>query len=189
MAVAVTHEYLEGAKKWSRCDHWTLEDAAYLICGLLPRVFHLTPLEAKAQQSVDIQLAYIRNHATETLKVLNPNAPEKDYRVNPVEFMKWAYNHGVSFPQELKEAVEQGQNRKIERAPRQLRNDQRHREMSRAIASYIWSTSPTITIADMAKSKEIFKYGCEGTGYTQETIEDWIRSKHPNPRAGRPKKQ
>ncbi len=69
---------------------------------------------------------------------------------------------------------------------RNLRNDQRHKERSRAIAEMIWKSEPTITIVDMIQRDEIIEIACEGVIYTdKKTIPNWIKDLCPDRKPGR----
>ena len=66
-----------------------------------------------------------------------------------------------------------------------LRNNQRHKERSRAIAEFIWSNDKDITIADMIICDAVIKYGCEGKVYSEKIMRNWINDLAPNRDPGR----
>lgn len=120
---------------------------------------------------------------------------------DPAPFTKWAIKYMQPFPDELMQAVRETYPeefceavRDVEATPQKpetepkektLRNNQRHRERCRALASLIWSKEPNITIADMSLRDEIVTFGCEGTMYSEDTLRDWLKDLCPNRSPGR----
>jgi len=75
-----------------------------------------------------------------------------------------------------------------ERSPepeKPLRKSQRHMERCRAIAEYLWSKYPEATIADLIRSDDINKIGCEGRHYVDNTLREWIKNLCPDRTPGR----
>jgi hypothetical protein len=151
-------------------------------------VFGESPPEDE-ERMIKVFAEFLRNHAKSSLTVTNPTASEDKFRIDLIEFLRWAKNKEIDIDERMLKTIEQAQNRVVGAAVRELRTSQRHKEMCRGIASYLWSKSPDMTITAMAMSADIFKHGCEEKGYRQETIEGWIRDKCPNPSVGRPRKR
>jgi hypothetical protein len=68
-----------------------------------------------------------------------------------------------------------------------LRESQRHLERCRALAEWIWQSTPDMTISDMVRHDAINAIGCENRLYVDGTIRNWIKDLCPNPKPGRPK--
>ena len=181
------HIYEKAAELWANCDHWTLTDAFRLARDHPPFSFDNTPLDNHEQNFVNMWVEVAKNCAGKSLSTIIPSPLDTEHRVEPIEFLRWAYFHNFSIPEMLQSNVEQRHNRLVGKGDNQLRNNQRRREMCRGIASLLWETHPTMTIKKMAERPEIFTHGCEGHSYTQETVENWIRKQCPEPKVGRPK--
>ncbi|MBI4667466.1 MAG: hypothetical protein HY751_13775 [Nitrospinae bacterium] len=70
-----------------------------------------------------------------------------------------------------------------------LRNNQRHRERSRAIAQLLWKQNLKIKIEDMIHSDEINGIACEGKIYGPKTLRNWVNDLCPNRNPGRRPKE
>lgn len=64
-----------------------------------------------------------------------------------------------------------------------------HHERTRAIAEFLWSIEPELTIVEMARRSEITKFGCEGEEYDVRTVCRWLSSLKGYSRPGRPRKR
>lgn len=64
-----------------------------------------------------------------------------------------------------------------------------HHERSRAIAEFLWSMEPELTIEEMARRTEIIKFGCEGQEYDVRTVCRWLANLKEYRRPGRPRKK
>jgi hypothetical protein len=64
-----------------------------------------------------------------------------------------------------------------------------HHERSRAIAEFLWSIEPELTIVEMARRSEIIKFGCSGNEYDVRTICRWLANLKDNRMPGRPRKR
>ena len=67
------------------------------------------------------------------------------------------------------------------------RKSQMHRLEAECIAERLWAEDPTLTIAEVIRNPDINK-SYDGNKYVGKTLRRWVKSKCPNPRRGRPKK-
>ena len=71
-----------------------------------------------------------------------------------------------------------------------MRPEERHYERTRAVAAFLWSKNPNMTIADMIVQDEINGIACEGRPhiYHETTLRRWIKDLRPEGQpTGRPK--
>lgn len=183
------YTYGKACRTWSISDHWPLQDAVNLVLGLMPRLLQQDKHDTTAAHRQKVLYEIALNCVGESLPIINPKAPEDQYRVRPREFVKWAEKILGEVPGELKELLDKaGTHFGKKDAPREWNPKQRHRERCRSIAAMIWAENPELTKAQMAKRPEILEYGCEGRQYAQETVEEWIKIEKPNRQGGRPRK-
>ncbi len=64
-----------------------------------------------------------------------------------------------------------------------------HHERCRAIAEFLWSLEPELTIREMASRVEITQFGCEGHQYDVRTVCRWLSDLKGHRRPGRPRKR
>jgi hypothetical protein len=182
------YSYAQACKTWSVSDHWPLDDAVSLVLGLLPRIVQTGGTKPDIARRHKVLREIALNCTGESLPIINPKAPENQYRVRPREFVKWAEKI-IEVPQELKEIIDKaGTHFGKKDAPREWNPKQRHRERCCGIAAMIWARQPDLTKRQMANRAEILEYGCEGRQYTKETIENWIKAEKPSRQGGRPRK-
>lgn len=182
------YSYAQACKTWSISDHWPLDDAVNLVLGLLPRIVQTGCMKPEIARRHKILREIALNCTGESLSVINPEAPEDQYRVRPREFVRWAEKI-TAVPQELKEIIDKADTHLGKKdAPREWSPKQRRRERCRGIAALIWSQQPGLTKGQVADQPEILEHGCQGQQYTKETIETWIKAENPNRKGGRPPK-
>lgn len=182
------YTYIEACRLWAKSDHWRLMDAVNLALGLLPRLVQHGGLsvDIALQQKIIYEMAL--NCVDESLLVINPHAPEDQYRVRPREFLIWVQKF-LELPPELKEPLEElGSDFGKKEAPRKLSPKQSHRERCCGIAALLWATHPDLTKGQMANRPEILQYGCGGRRYAPATVEEWIKAENPNRKGGRRQK-
>lgn len=183
------YHYEKIVEFWSSCDHWTLTDAFRLLAELPPTVINNEPLDENESKGLTMWIEVAKNCAGKSLSTIVSSPGDNEYRVEPIEFLRWAQSRSFPIPEALQEAVEHAHNRVVGKVDKKLRNSQRRREKCRGIASLLWETHPTMSIKDMAERPEIFNHGCEKHQYARETVEDWIRKLCPEAKVGRPKKE
>ncbi len=123
-----------------------------------------------------------------SLSVLENDASSDQYRVRPQNFIRWAESKQIAIPNTLLLRVnESSPLSEPTKKPRKLRLEQEHRQRCRGVAALLWDALPSIKITRMAEKEELYKFGCEGTAYKKETIQNWIKDLCPNRSPGRRK--
>lgn len=183
---------------YARADHWPLEDAVRLLLALYPKALASAEEDSRTLRRVACFLDMARNCFGHSLpeppKSGLPDATEP--RVRPIDAVNWfAALDPQGGPQALvdgvrRQADEQGAtDSKGQAKTRKLEPKQIHRHRCAGIAALLWQDNPDLPISKMALRPELQSLGCEGAGYSQTTIEGWIRDEKPGGRSrGRPRK-
>lgn len=179
-------------------DSWELEEALWLLVGIDAHAFEEGISKNSSENQRPVSQAFWRSHKAGKVQLIKERSNVKgDYSdglIEPKEIIQWAIDRGLALPELLKEAMqevgfkvrqrdtEDAQEPKISDNIKiaKLRNQQRHKERCRALASYFWSQDSDIQTTTMARKKDIINYGCEGRNYKQRAIENWIRDLSPN---------
>lgn len=97
--------------------------------------------------------------------------------VRPFVFIHWAIDNKFEVPEQFADYVAMKKGDQIAYYEGfGLKRCTVHHERCRAIAELLWSMLPDMTIADMARRREITEYGCEGYPYDVRTICRWLAS-------------
>lgn len=110
--------------------------------------------------------------------------------VEPLILICWAINNNIDVPKQFANYVSEKQRYKSDYYESVgIKRTTIHHERCRAIAALLWSANPDITIADMARSGEIRKFGCEEREYETRTVCRWLASLKVVRKVGRCKKK
>jgi hypothetical protein len=178
---AITYE--QACKTMALMDFWTIEDAAALLIGAIPRGLSRRKLTGTKAHTV----ARVTHTLSGADCVVNPESPVGRYRVPPREIVEWARRKSNDdVPSELVTAV-LGAARDGEQAKRSMHQSTFRRERCRAIAALLWQQDNTkhLTLEAMVQRPELLEIGCDGKQYQLDTIKEWIKEQNPNRRPGR----
>jgi hypothetical protein len=110
--------------------------------------------------------------------------------VQPFMFISWALANDFAMPKEfVKYYDRKKRNKSAYYEGLGLKRSTIHHERSRAVAELLWSITPGLSIAEMARREEIIKYGCEGREYDMRTVSRWLASLKEERRPGQPRKK
>lgn len=188
-ALAEEMSYAQICQAWAMSDHWPLDDAVRLVLGHPPRLHHPAPLDATAEGQFRLIKQLAINCFGESLQPVAAETHDGEVHLKPREFLKWAESRRIEIPMPLWDALERSYTFGLGYEPPELRESQRHRERSRAVAAVLWRETPDLTKAEVAAHPDIKTIGCQGKEYAAKTIQDWIKEENPNRRPGRRKKK
>ena len=203
--------YADHFRFCARFDTWRLKTACRLYTGQLPEY-----ADADGQMTVESAAIYeaALSCAGLSLPLVDVTASTENYRVRPTAFTNWAAKFGVrpcsAYAEAGLQPVSEDQWERAE-SPDELRrlfldatghhmpanvaaklrafnDNQRSRWRSRGLGAYLWSLQPEMSTAEMARSREIKQFGCEGGAYNERQVREWLADLNPSPKAGRPRK-
>jgi hypothetical protein len=192
-------------KLWLDRPIWTLEEAVALLVNLDPkcirkwlnsRIFDDPKLEEYTDKLKTAELCRIYDEKDDAPGMLL----EKRFAgVKPTVFVQWAKTKGYTIPDELEHLLKT-ESPKQETATQEVtppaaassnpRQSQLDKVACQAIARTLWKATPDMTIADMAKTEDIQKFG-HAACYTDKTVRGWLSGvdiRPPEMKTGRPKK-